>query len=450
MIENQRIMKEIDRLQDAYLSSLKQLIRIPSIFKEDASMYPFGNEINRALECIIEICEEIGFRTYLDPEHYYGYAEIGAGEEMIGILGHVDVVPPGDLNHWHSDPFQPTIRDGKLYGRGAIDDKGPILASVFAVKALMNIGVTFKKRVRFIFGTDEETLWRCMDKYKEKEEMPAMGFTPDSSFPLTYAEKGLLQLHLKGLNDTDVSIKGGDAFNAVPGSILYEGEQQEAVIEKLEELNFDFEQTNNGVLVNGKPAHAQVPEQGINPICRLAIALYEMDMHSKTIDFIYHFIKEDPFATAIFGNVQDEASGKLKFNIGKIDINHEEECLAIDIRIPVTVKKEQIVLQLKEAATKFHLNYDEFDYLASSYVPKDDPFIQTLMSIYQEVTGDDVSEPISSGGATYARAMNHAVAYGAVFPGQENVEHQPNEYVVLENMKKAMKIYAKAIVALAL
>ncbi len=141
-----------------------------------------------------------GFAIYKDHKGYYGYAEIGDGEQMIGVLGHLDVVPTGELSAWDSAPFEPEIRDGKLYGRGGTqDDKGPTLAAIFAVKALIDSGIKLNKRIRFIFGTDEETLWRCIDRYLEKEEVPQCGFTPDAAFPLIHAEKMLIQSCFMGL-----------------------------------------------------------------------------------------------------------------------------------------------------------------------------------------------------------------------------------------------------------
>ena len=175
----------------------------------------------------MQIAGDLGFRTHYGDGGYYGYAEIGEGAEMVGVLGHLDVVPPGKLEDWHAGPFDPVEVDGNLYGRGTQDDKGPLLAALFAVKALMDAGVKFNKRVRFIFGTDEETLWRCINRYKEKEELPGLGFSPDARFPLIFAEKGLLQLHLAGANRSGLRLAGGSAFNAVPDTMFYEGERQD-------------------------------------------------------------------------------------------------------------------------------------------------------------------------------------------------------------------------------
>jgi len=420
------------------------LVSIPSIYNESSSIFPFGTAIDDALNTILKLAKELGFRTYYGEGGYYGYAEVGTGEELIGILGHIDVVPPGNPDDWKNDPFQPVEEDGKLYGRGVQDDKGPLLASLFAVKALMDTGIHFKKRIRFIFGTDEETLWRGISKYLEREEIPSLGFSPDSEFPLIYAEKGVLQCTLRSNNKSNLHFSGGSAFNAVPDSIIYEGPQQKVLIKKLDELGFDYQVLDNGVRVMGKAAHAMVPENGINAISHLCTALHAIGLQSDVINFIAQEVKEDPFATNIFGNVNDEPSGNLKFNIGKIKLE-EDETISIDIRIPVTVSKELIVKKLITTAQQYNLTYNEHDWLAPIYLSLQHPLVKTLLKVYQEVTSDYDSTPMTSGGATYARAIPNCVAYGPNFPKTPVTEHQPNENMALEELFMAMKVYAYAI-----
>lgn len=444
MFTNETIKKELGILRDDLVFSIKELVHIPSVIDEASSRYPFGKNIDACLRKALEICEGLGFRTYYDPDGYYGYAEIGQGEELVGILGHLDVVPTGGLDVWKHDPFEPVIEDGKLYGRGTQDDKGPVLAALYAAKALTNLGVSFNKRLRFIFGTDEESLWRDMKKYMEKEEKPTMGFTPDSTFPIIYAEKGLLQLILEGPNETSLFLEGGSAFNSVPDHIIYTGDKQEELKAKLTELGYGHEMTESGIKVLGISVHSQAAEKGVNAITRLAMALKRIGITSKAIEFINGEIQSDPFAEKIFGVCEDEVSGKLKFNIGKISIK-EKETLSIDIRIPVTAEKEEIVDKISKAAGKYGLTYREYDWMKSIHIPKDHFLIRTLMEVYQEVTKDMISEPIASGGATYARAIDNCVAFGAMLPGRIKTEHQPNEHIVLEDLYIALEIYAKAI-----
>jgi succinyl-diaminopimelate desuccinylase len=424
-------------------AALSELVRIPSVCAEGSDGYPFGEAVDQALRKALQIAGDLGFRTHYD-DGYYGYAEIGEGPEMVGVLGHLDVVPPGNLADWERDPFDPVEVDGMLYGRGTQDDKGPLLAALFAVKALIDAGVKFNKRVRFIFGTDEETLWRCINRYKEKEEVPGMGFSPDARFPLIYAEKGLLQLNLEGSNVSRINLTGGTAFNAVPDAVFYAGEQQDDLARKLDDLCFAYARKPNGIEIQGKAAHAMIPEEGINAIARLCIALRAIGIESKSINFIVQEIGEDPNATRIFGACADEPSGKLKFNVGMIDLGAVER-ISIDCRIPVTVPKAEIVSKLSAAAARYGLEYKEFDWLAPIYLPLDHFMIETLMRVYRQVSGDTVSTPVASGGATYARAMDNCVAFGALMQGEPLTEHQPNERVVLSNLYKAMAIYAHAI-----
>lgn len=423
--------------------ALSDLVRIPSVCDEGAEGLPFGPAIDQALRKALEIAGSLGFQTHYG-DGYYGFAEIGEGEEMLGILGHLDVVPPGNLDDWASHPFEPVEREGMLYGRGTQDDKGPLLAALFAVKALMDAGVTFNRRVRFIFGTDEETLWRCINRYKENEEWPGMGFTPDSRFPLTHAEKGLLQCLLEDENNSGLCLAGGSAFNAVPDSIVYNAMGQDDLAEELDAQGFEFTRTEAGIVIHGEAAHAQTPEEGVNAIARLCIALDALGTESRAIRFIAREVGEDPYATRIFGNCADKPSGRLKFNVGKIDIG-EGERIAIDCRIPVTVSKDVVTAKLRKAAARYGLTYKEFDWLAPIYLPLDHFMVKTLMSVYSLISGDLVSDAVVSGGATYARALDNCVAFGALFPDEQLTEHQPNERVVLSHLYRAMEIYAHAI-----
>jgi succinyl-diaminopimelate desuccinylase len=442
MLEN--LQSHLDAQQGPLKKSLIELVRIPSICDEGAGGYPFGEAIDQALRKALQVAGELGFKTHYGDGGYYGYADVGEGQEMLGILGHLDVVPPGKLTDWERDPFDPVEIDGMIYGRGTQDDKGPLLASLFAVKALMDAGVKFNKRVRFIFGTDEETLWRCINRYTANEELPGFGFSPDSRFPVTFAEKGLLQLQLEGSNESGVVLSGGSAFNAVPDMILYEGERQDDLADKLDQLGFEYEWHEGAIEVKGRAAHAMIPEEGINAITRLCIALKAIGFESKAINFIAEEIGEDPNARRIFGECADVASGKLKFNVGKIELG-KRELLSIDSRIPVTVSKEEMVSKLCAIAAKYGLEYKEFDWLAPIYLPLDHFMVETLMKVYRQYSGDTVTEPQSSGGATYARAIQNCVAFGALTFDEPLTEHQPNERAVLQNLYKSMEIYAHAV-----
>ena len=436
-----------NQVKDEFLTSLKTLISYPSVLSEGENGTPFGQAIQNVLEKTLEICRSLGFTTYLDPKGYYGYAEIGQGAELLAVLCHFDVVPSGDEADWRTPPFEATIKDGWIFGRGVQDDKGPSMAALYAVKALLDSGVKFKKRVRFIFGTDEETLWRCMGRYNELEETATLGFAPDSSFPLTYAEKGLLQVKLHGTGSDQLDLEAGAAFNVVPGKASYQGELLEPVVAGLQAAAFEYEQNDQQVTVLGLPKHAKDAAEGINAIVRLATVLQPLQAH-PALAFIAEAVGEDATGSRLFGDISDEPSGRLSFNIAGLTLNSEKSEIRIDIRIPVLADKDQLVAQLAEIAGRYQLDYEEFDYLAPLYVPKDSELISTLMAIYQEKTGD-TSPAMSSGGATFARTMPNCVAFGALFPGVEQTEHQANERASLEDLYRAMDIYAETIFRLA-
>lgn len=426
------------------VESIKAAVRINSVMDEDTATetMPFGKGVDEALRKTLEIAESLGFKTVY-KDGYYGYAEVGEGEELIGILGHIDVVPVGDESKWKFPPFSATEEDGYIYGRGTQDDKGPTIAAMYAVKALLDAGVKFGKRVRFIIGGDEENLWRCIAKYTENgEEIPSMGFTPDSSFPVTNAEKSLVQFYLRGKGSKDLSLNISGALNAVPGVANYTGKLADKLTEKLDELKFDYEKDGESVTVIGKRVHAASADKGVNAIERLCKALYEIGVEDDVVRFVAEL--SDSVGSKILPNCIDDVSGTLTFNLGELIINENESVLGYDSRIPVKYTIEDLENAVKEKAANYGLEFEEFDRLKSLYVPADSKLIKTLVSVYEQETGLE-GTPMSSGGATYAKALDNCVAFGAMFPFDEKTEHQENERVDIKNMIKATEIYALAI-----
>lgn len=438
------IRNDIDSIFDEYKVNLGRLIKHPSVLDETGQK-PFGKPIQDALEEMMAIAKELGFETFIDPEGYYGYAQVGEGDDLFGILGHLDVVPVGDLSKWNTDPFELNEIDGTLVGRGTSDDKGPMLAAMYSLKVLLDKGKKLNQRVRFIFGTDEESLWRCMKAYTEKEELPNYGFTPDSGFPLTYAEKGLIEYTLELHEDAGFTFKGGDALNAVPSSAVLEYDQ--TVEDALKSLGYQYSSDGKDITVAGVAMHAKDADKGVNAIVNAAHALHVAGKRTKLIDFIVDHCL-DANGKDLYGAVSDEVSGKLMLNVGIVDFSDKNQKIGIDIRFPVTFPKESVDEKMYETGKEFGLDVKEFDYLRSIYLDKDSDYIKTLMKVYREVTGDLESEPISSGGATYARAMENIVAFGPKLVSAPSTEHQPNEYIVIDNMKVAMEVYAETFLAL--
>ena len=231
--------------------SLRELCRIESVAGIDVSDdAPYGAGCAQALDYALELCRRLGFETKLCENHRYGWAQIGTGETVVGILAHLDVVPAG--SGWSHPAYDLSEENGRLYGRGVSDDKGPIIACIYAMKDILDAGLPLKRRVRIIFGQSEESGdWDDMAYYREHEELPVFGFTPDADFPAIYGEKRLLNYKLtmpleeSGLLD----IRGGSASNVVPdhceARLLIDGHE-------------------SCISASGKASHASTPEDGEN------------------------------------------------------------------------------------------------------------------------------------------------------------------------------------------
>ena len=429
--------------QKAAVKTLERLISVPSYNQPAEEGAPFGKGIRNALDEMMKICDELSFKTYEDPDGYYGYAEVGSGDKIFGVICHLDTVPAGDLGKWKHNPFKGTVINDAVYGRGSQDDKGPGIAALYAVKALMDQGYHFNQRIRFIYGTDEEILWRGIAEYNKKEAPIDSGISPDAEFPLIYAEKGLQQSYLVGPGTDQLKLNLKNAFNAVPDSAVYDGPKQDEVKVALDKHGFEYTSDDNSITVIGKSVHAMMAPKGTNAVLRLAIALDDV-FDFKPLDFIGKLFKEGATGSNVLGDVRDE-SGQLTFNISSLEINENETRMQIDLRIPVTVDRDNLLAKLSKQVAAYDLNYVHFDYLAPLYVPKDSKLVQTLMEVYKEQTGDVDAEPQISGGATFARTMNNCVAFGGMLPTTPDYMHQANEQWPLSDMYKAMEIYAQAI-----
>ncbi len=429
--------------QKAAVKTLERLISVPSYNQPAEEGAPFGKGIRNALDEMMKICDELSFKTYEDPDGYYGYAEVGSGDKIFGVICHLDTVPAGDLGKWKHNPFKGTVINDAVYGRGSQDDKGPGIAALYAVKALMDQGYHFNQRIRFIYGTDEEILWRGIAEYNKKEAPIDSGISPDAEFPLIYAEKGLQQSYLVGPGTDQLKLNLKNAFNAVPDSAVYDGPKQDEVKVALDKHGFEYTSDDNSITVIGKSVHAMMAPKGTNAVLRLAIALDDV-FDFKPLDFIGKLFKEGATGSNVLGDVRDE-SGQLTFNISSLEIKENETRMQIDLRIPVTVDRDNLLAKLSKQVAAYDLKYVHFDYLAPLYVPKDSKLVRTLMKVYKEQTGDVDAEPQISGGATFARTMNNCVAFGGMLPTTPDYMHQANEQWPLSDMYKAMEIYAQAI-----
>lgn len=462
----------IDKYKDDIVSKTIRLIQIPSIHEESKNpSKPFGEEADKALEYFLSLGAELGFRTK-NIDGYCGYVEFGEGSELVGIIGHLDVVPVGD--GWTYEPFEGTIHNGNLYGRGAIDDKGPVIASLYAMKVVMD-NYKVNKRVRLIVGINEERDWKCIEYYKGHEEIPTIAFSPDADFPCIYAEKGVLTLFLQDdyssyLNEPiiieDVNCKN-NAINVVPKEctttirINNDNISVDSLIDTvnlISEANsfkINIKKLDNkriSIISLGTASHAAHPEHGSNAISKLLVLLYEVFSKYNTnigiLHFFYNYLGLDYNGSKLGINIEDE-SGKLTINVGNISIEDNKLKLGLNIRVPVKTKLSIITDKFIEASNPYpKITVKVNDIKEPLYVPKNNYLINTLCDIYNKMTGQN-AEPIAIGGATYARAFSNCVSFGANMPGNKDMCHQADEYININDLILASKIYAEAIYKLA-
>lgn len=431
----------MQKYKDNIIQNIKTLVDIPSVYSEDEG-YVFGENIDKCLDAMLDIMKDMGFKTFKSNDKTYGYAEIGEGE-LFGILGHLDVVPANINDGWNTDPFKMTVIDNTLYGRGVQDDKGPLVASIYAVKSLIDEGYKFNKRIRFIFGTDEETLWRCINNYCKNEEHPKSGFTPDSCFPLIYAEKGLLQVKARYTKTVAYKFSGGKALNAVASSCSCEYNSN--IEESLKKNNFDYILEDEKIVVKGKSAHAKNPWKGVNALLNLSKALEDAGYVDDIIKFLNNHIYNKPKFEGFSDTIIEDVTGPLTINLGNIIITDDYIELGIDLRLPAITTKEKVLNMLNTVSKKYNLLFEEFDYLKPVHVDLNSEIVQNLFSSYVEITNDTTSKPMVSGGATYAKAFDNFVAFGPNFPGNSTSEHMPNECITIDNLMKCAEIYKTAI-----
>ena len=184
----QEILTKVEALSDEMIDGILEVVKIDSVEAEAKPGKPFGEGVAKALETALTIAERLGFATK-NIDGYMGYAQYGEGEDYIGVVGHLDVVPVGD--GWNQPPFSGYVDEhGRIFSRGILDNKGPIMSCLYALYAIKELHIELAKPVRIIFGTDEESGFEDLHYYLSKEKPPVMGWTPDCKYPVVYGERG--------------------------------------------------------------------------------------------------------------------------------------------------------------------------------------------------------------------------------------------------------------------
>lgn len=450
--------EKILEMKEDIIKSVQQCVRIKSVENINEGGTPFGIGVQKALEFCLELSVNFGFDVK-NLDNKIGYAQYGNGEEMIAILGHLDVVPEGD--GWTYNPYDAEIHNGKIYGRGTTDDKGPTVGAIYALKAIKDLNIPLKKRVRIIFGLNEETGSECVKHYiNVGEEIPVAGFTPDAEYPIINGEKGIVTCeYKKNINQKNgkvilKSINGGIASNVVPEYAKAEVVVDKDTREKLKGIaqnikEIEIEEKEEFIIIKsyGVSAHGSIPEKGKNAISHLLLFLENIDFDKDVQEFIQFMNKYIGLNTTgeklgIF--LEDDISGKFVFNLGKIDGNEEEINISINMRYPVTKNYEDFkdIFESKMNEGKFIEVFTR--HKKSIYISPNTDFIKKLQKVYEEKMGEK-AELISIGGGTYAKSMPNIVAFGPIFKGQPMVEHKPDEYIDINELIKNIQIMADAI-----
>lgn len=453
---------EVEKRRKDLLDDLFHLLAINS--ERDDRLadkeHPFGPGPVKALHAFLEIAKRDGYQTK-NVDNYAGHFEYGDGEEVLGIFAHLDVVPAG--SGWNTDPYTPTIKDGKLYARGASDDKGPTVACYYGLKIIKELGLPVSKKVRFIVGTDEESGWADMDYYFQHSGVsdPDFGFSPDAEFPIINGEKGNITayLHFGGKNSGSARLHrftGGLRENMVPESAtaLVSGDLPK-LREKLETFAKDHsvrvelveEDGVYTVTVIGKSAHGASPQSGINGATYLARFLNQFDFADSAKDYLHiagEVLFEDHAGETLGVAHVDEKMGALSMNAGVFHFEEtaEDNTIALNFRYPKGTTPEKIQSVLQTLAVS-DVTLSEHGHLPH-YVPMEDPLVATLLDVYERQTGLKGHEQVIGGG-TFGRLLKRGVAYGAMFPGYTDTMHQANEFAEVEDLMRAAAIYAEAI-----
>lgn len=445
------------KYETQFKEDLRQLIAIPSL-KDTTTISekaPFGKACRKALDKMMEIASSAGFKV-MDYDGYACVIEYGEGSESVGVLGHLDIVPVGV--NWTRDPFGCEEVDGYLFGRGTLDDKGPLVAALTALRILKDNNIKLNKKIMIICGCDEESGMECMKYYTKHGEIPTVSFTPDADFPVIYGEKGNCCVELKTLNDTPiVSMHAGERRNVVIGKaealVKHFSEEKAKAFEFYllsNQLSGSIEQVGSEtkLLIEGSFAHAAMPWLGNNAGVHL-LNFIGSAYENKTLLDIVRVIRDWRGSGAQI-DIEGAYMGFLTMNTGIINVENEIE-ITLDIRYPNDTSVEKIKNGFSEALKDTSLVAEYPDSCLPLFLDPNSEFIQTLMNVYREYSNDTFTPAKTMGGGTYAKELPNCVAFGPEFPNPRPTNlviggpHQADEAIHIEDMMTAIAIYAAAL-----
>ena len=448
-------IEQIRQKAEEYLPSetelLKQLIAIPSVKGEPEEGAPFGRECRRVLEFAEKTLKDDGF-VVKNVDNYVVTAQMDEREPELGILAHLDVVPVAGQS-WTADPFTADVRDGRIYGRGSIDDKGPAAAIITCMRIIRDMKIPLKRNFRLIMGSDEENGSSDLEYYLKREKFPPMLFTPDADWPLVVGEKGNIRYEISGeYAPCDiVSLTGGSVINAVP-------ERAQAVLthdieieHHYDGVTFTKEQLPDGnyqITAVGRGAHASTPQNGVNALTALLAVLsgnVEDSLLGGVIGAVsmhFPFGEWDGESAGI--KTSDKLSGALTAVLSVADCHDGRYRFFMDSRFPVTARGEDTVKLLD----------DDFALIGGRcilcmephLVDENSEFVQQLLAAYEDMTGEK-GFCRYIGGGTYVHETANGVAFGAEWTTENNM-HGADEFIGIDELRRDTEIYLAAILRL--
>ena len=466
----QKIDSYIAEKTNEYLEDLRVLISYDSEYAAPCENAPFGETAAACLKEAETIAKGHGFSVTNYDKYVVAVDFDPTRETGLDILAHLDVVPAG--NGWTiTDPFTMKIVDDKVYGRGTIDDKGPGLCALYAMKAIKDCGIKLKKNVRLILGSDEECGSRDLAHYFKTEKSAPYSLSPDANYPLINIEKGGLHITFtsnEAFADTlprVTAINGGVKINVVPESAtaLIEGLSAAQITEIGDSLiagtpamagcSFSCEDKDGAILVtaHGKNAHASTPHEGVNAITGLlalikALPLADCSLHTQLKTLADLFPHGDIHGKGLGVDMWDEVSGHTTLTLDLIQLSEQGFSAAFDCRACLSANDNNTTAVVRDKLANAGFAYSDNTMFAPHYVPEDSFLVTTLMGIYNEMTGTN-SKPICIGGGTYVHHIEGGVAFGCCQPGLDNHLHGADEFMTLEQIDFTTKIYARSILA---
>lgn len=427
---------------------------------------PYGRGAAIALAEALALAEKYGF-SITNYDNYVGTADMNDKEKQLDILAHLDVVPAGE--GWkETDPFNPVEKDGRLYGRGTADDKGPAVAALYAMRAVKELDIPLTKNVRLILGTDEECGSSDIAHYYKVEKEAPMTFSPDADFPVTNVEKGRLEGHISGTFTSSaalprlVSINTGIKANVVPGKVeaYVEGFDMsvldEAAVRTEEQTGVKFICEGDGnatkVTAIGKGAHAAFLHDGNNALTGLLTLFQNLPFAPCQQISVLRALSQlvphrDTRGTAMGIAMEDDISGELTLAFTMLTVTDCTLSAVFDSRCPVCANEDNVLKVAKAKLAAIGLNLENEDMTAPHHVDGNSHFVQTLLRVYEEYTGLE-GKCQYTGGGTYVHELKNGVAFGATLPGTDNRMHGADEFAVLDELVVSAKIFAQVIVDL--